>query len=304
MKRMALLALFCLGACGDDVAGNDGEALGPNAGFVAPAEVTQAFVNDRGVWTPAGVADWSCLGQPARNVTTDSPVQLTGQVEDFQSGSPVSMVTVELFTGIDDGDVIATEVSDLDGRYTVTIPEGTDRFGFKLSSEGSLDTFLLNQSIAPGEADPMLNIRLVSQATANALPAFINRARTLGRGVLAGAIRDCQGREVGNAVATVSSVSGAVDHLEGADTYYFSAGSPSLPVRHSAALSTNEDGLFMIIELPPELPGAAQVAYMQVWGFIDGQDPATDELTLLAELPTPVLPDTVVTASIEPLAAN
>ncbi|HTM19386.1 MAG TPA: hypothetical protein VL172_02725, partial [Kofleriaceae bacterium] len=76
----------------------------------------------------------------------------------------------------------------------------------------------------------------------------------------------------------------------------FSAGSQSLPVQHSLAPSTNRDGLFMVIELP-EFSGGV----LQLWGYVDGQDPAAEDPTLLAEIPAPIIPDVVVTFSIEPL---
>jgi hypothetical protein len=59
---------------------------------------------------------------------------------------------------------------------------------------------------------------------------------------------------------------------------------------------TNSDGLFIVIELPP-----TTTAYMQVWGFVDDADLADGEPTLLAELPSPVAADTIITASIEAL---
>ena len=39
----------------------------------------------------------------------------------------------------------------------------------------------------------------------------------------------------------------------------------------------------------------------EVWGFLPDQDPASDELTLIAELGTPVIGDTVISASMEAL---
>jgi hypothetical protein len=85
-------------------------------------------------------------------------------------------------------------------------------------------------------------------------------------------------------------------HLDGAQTYYFSALSTSLPVRHSQQLSTNVDGLFVVIELP-----ASSEAYLQVWGFLDQADMADGEMTLIGEIPSPVLADSVITGSMEAL---
>ena len=53
----------------------------------------------------------------------------------------------------------------------------------------------------------------------------------------------------------------------------------------------------MVIQLP-----ATQSAYVQMWGYkTDADAMAGGEMTLLAELPVPVLADTVITGSYEPL---
>ncbi len=59
---------------------------------------------------------------------------------------------------------------------------------------------------------------------------------------------------------------------------------------------TNTDGVFVTIELPP-----GQERYLQVWGFVDDADLADGEMTLLAEVPTPIIADAVVTVSLRPL---
>jgi hypothetical protein len=86
-------------------------------------------------------------------------------------------------------------------------------------------------------------------------------------------------------------------HLTGAATYYFSAASSSLPVRHSTAPHMNKDGLFVILGLPPQ----AAAAYVQIWGYEDDAALAADELTLLSELASPVEANAVITGSFEPV---
>ena len=55
----------------------------------------------------------------------------------------------------------------------------------------------------------------------------------------------------------------------------------------------------MVIEVPP-----TEGAYLQVWGFLEGQNPVTDELTLLSEVPVSVLADSWVSADMVPLRSN
>jgi hypothetical protein len=177
------------------------------------------------------------------------------------------------------------------------LPAGTTRYGFKFEAASYVKTYLLNQYLDPAMATQTRNMDAVSDATATALPAFIGVTRDPAKGVLAGAFRDCAGNEVSNAVATVSKVAGQPQHLDGADTYYFSAGGSSLPVRHNVAPVSNKDGLFVILNLPPQVAPA----FVQVWGFKDAADLADGQMTLLSELPSPVEANAVITGSFEPL---
>jgi hypothetical protein len=116
--------------------------------------------------------------------------------------------------------------------------------------------------------------------------------------VLAGAMRDCQGREVSNAVATVSSTSGTVATCRGPRRSTSRPLSSSLPVRHSQAPTMNKDGLFVVLGLPPQ----TAAAYIQVWGFPTAADLAMGAagLKLLSEMPSPVEANAVITGSFEP----
>lgn len=280
------------GGTGDDDPGVDAADL-PNAGFVPPTEVTKANEND----TEVGDADWSCLNTPSDDQATTVEITLTGVLNDFQTASTeIRDATVEVFQGIDIGNPVDEDgPTDVSGEYTLTLPTGGTRWGFKLSAPDYLDTFLLNQYFEPGTAAQSLNISGISSGLATALPAIIGIVRDPAEGVLAGAMRDCQDREVSYAVATVSATSGQPDHLEGAVTYYLDAGA-GLPVRHDQLNHTDENGLFAVFQLP-----VTQMAYIQVWGFVDAADLADGEMTLLAEIPSPVVADTVITGSIEPL---
>ena len=309
MKRIAFISSlgFLVIACGDDGGGNDidagadataavscpGSQGAANPGFICPTAVATAWTEDQGVFTEVGPADFSCLGTPSTDTATTVDVNLSGLVVDFQTNAPVADATVSLFPGVDSATVLATATSGADGSYAMTMPTGQVRVGYLIAAADYLDTFLLNQYFEPDTADQTRHISAVSVNTANLLPAIIGITRTPGLGVLAAAIRDCSGNTVSNVIATVSGTSGSHDHLDGGQSYYFSNG---LPTNLTVQQQTNNDGLFVVLELPP-----SETAYLQVWGFTSEQDPAIDALTLLGEIPAPIVGDTVVSASLEPL---
>jgi hypothetical protein len=141
-------------------------------------------------------------------------------------------------------------------------------------------------------------IQSVSNATAALLPALIGQTRTPGTGVVAGALRDCDGKEISGYIAAVSSTSGTNTPIAGAQAYYFSD-SVGLPQHHREAPYASKDGLFMIIQLPATLG----TGYVQMWGFPTDADLAMGKagLKLIAELQVPLIADTVITGSYEPL---
>jgi hypothetical protein len=284
-------------ACGGGDGGEQQDL--PNPGFAVPEITTAAFSqSDDGGWEEVGPADWSCLGTPSGDEPTTVPMDIVGVVRDFQTGDEVGDAAVSLFAGTDlAGTPIDAATSDVYGSYALELPAGHERVSFLSAADGYLPTYLVNQYFDPSGDARSVDLEPISLTLANALPAFIDRERTLGKGVLAGAIRDCAHHEVSGAIATVSSTSAVADHVDGAATYYFSAASTSLPERLSLQPYTNSDGLFMVIELSP----SSADLYLQVWGFTPDQDPGSDELTLLAEIGLPVLADSVISASMEAL---
>jgi hypothetical protein len=307
----ALIALgLVAGACGGDD-GDDGvppidapDGVLENPGFPVPTATTKANMKVGAAWTEIGDADWTCLNTPSADQPATQAIALSGRIEDFQTGNGVGPATVTAFPGIElggnAGTTTTSDVAATRGQYTMNLamlPSGTTRYGFKFEAPSYVKTYLLNQYLDPTMATQTRNMDAVSDATATALPAFIGVDRDVTKGVLAGAFRDCAGREVSNAVATVSSTSTTVDHLTGAQTYYFSAGSSSLPVRHNVSGVMNKDGLFVILDLPPQ----TAPAFVQVWGFVDAADLADGQMTLLSELASPVEANAVITGSFEPL---
>jgi hypothetical protein len=312
--RAYIFSIASLAACGSST--KPMPDAPKDIGFNKPMAALRANMSNADV----GAADLSCLGTASADQATTVAVSLATVVEDFQNktlnGAASDPVTVTVFKDVMITAPFDTQMSSSSmcpnnapcGNVTVTIPVGTKRFGFKMvdpaSSPAFLPTFLLNQTVAPDTATQTLDrIQTVSNSTATLLPALIGEQRTAGTGVLAGALRDCQKHEVSNFVATVSSTSGTATPIPGAETYYFQAG-VDLPVHHclpGKACTTNEanassaDGLFMAIQLPP-----SSSAFVQMWGYPTDAE-VGGEMTLISELPVPVIADNVITGSYEPL---
>jgi hypothetical protein len=297
----SVLALVLVAACGDDGGKTSVDAKVEDIGFNKPTGVLKANHEvSKNNWVEDGPADLSCLGTPSADLPTLVDVALTTKVDDFQSGNAVPGTSVTVFPNQDTTAPFGPAVvADGNAMLTVTIPMGTKRFGFKMTNASSLDTLLLNQTVEPAMATQTLgHIQSVSTATAQTLPALIGVSRTPGTGILAGAVRDCAKKEMSNYIATVSSTDATVTHLEGVDTYYFSA-SVGLPVRHSQQDFSSKNGLFMAIEMAP-----TPTAYVQVWGYKTQADLDADHLTLIAQLKTAVIADVVITGSYDPLRTN
>lgn len=304
---LGLAPLLALAACSDDAPPATVDApVGPtNPGFVLPTAVTKANQETGGAWMEIGDANWSCLNTASTDAASTQAISLSGQIRDFQNGTGVGPATITAFPGIELGGNAGTATSDsvaaTRGNFSnmnlAMLPSGTTRYGFKLEAAGSVKTYLLNQYLDPAAATQNRNMSIVSESTANALPALVGVTRDPAKGVLAGAMRDCDGNEVSNAVATVSSVAGSPTHLTGALSYYFNKDT-GLPARNSAVPVMSANGLFVVLELPPQ----TAPAFIQVWGFTSAADLAMGEagLKLLAELASPVEGNAVITGSIEP----
>ncbi|MEO6774726.1 MAG: hypothetical protein ABI467_17255 [Kofleriaceae bacterium] len=262
-----------------------------DVGFNLPTATLKANASDAEV---GDVDLTSCLADAPTTVAHT----LATTVKDFQNQTAVPQATVTGFPGIMTDAVFDTQMSDGNGLLTINIPAGTKRYGFKMTADGQFPTFLLNQYVkpdAPADTTEPSSIQSVSNSTAALLPALIGQTRTPGTGVVAGAVRDCQGHEISNFVVTVSSTSMTSTPIPGAQAFYFSL-SPELPVHHTQADSAAANGLFMAIQLP-----VTATAYVQAWGFPTAADLASGTMKLISELAVPVVGDTVVTGSFEPI---
>lgn len=290
-------------ACGGDDAATP-DAPTDESGFATPTVTLKANkeVGDND-WMELGPADLTCLNTASTDVATATAITLNSKVTDFQSGNAVPNAMVTAFPEQNYMAPFDTKTSDAStADISFTIPAGTKRYGFRMTSSTSLPTLLLNQIVNPNNVTNMVTtdpakIQSVSNATAALLPALIGQTRQPGTGVVAGALRDCMGREVSGFVATVSSTSGTATPIAGAQAYYF-ADDVGLPVHHRQGAYSSKDGLFLVIQLPATMP----TGYVQMWGFPTDADLAMGKagMKLIAELSVPLIADTVITGSYEP----
>jgi len=271
----------------------------PNLGFVKPTRSLKAN-NEQSpdTWVEIGPADLGCRGTPSADQATTVAVALSTTVRDLQSGNAVPGATVTVFPDQTFGSPFAGSpyTSGSSGALTVNVPAGTKRFGFRITGASALDTLILGAIANPSQPTQTVPaIESVSTATAATLPALIGVTRTPGTGLVLGVLHDCQGREVSNFIATVSTTSGTTTHAMGADTFYFSA-SVGLPVRRSQQAAGSADGRFMIIELAP-----TSTAFVQMWGYATDAALQADQLTLIAELAIPVIADAAITGGHDPI---
>jgi hypothetical protein len=294
----SMFVIACGGGGGD--APSDASSEAPDIGFKRPTAALRAHMAAAGGAVDLGPANLTCLNAASADLATTVAVAVTTEVRDFQSEDLVPNVQVTAFANQELDQPFATVAADAQGALQLDVPVGIRRFGYKMVDPTSLDTLLLNQRVDPNNpAQTVPAIRSVSKATAQTLPALIGIARTAGTGVLAGAIRDCADHDLSNFIATVAinqaTAPEDIVHAPGADSYYFSA-QVGLPVRHTQEAMGTENGLFMIVELEP-----AATAFVQVWGYLDDAALQADRLTKIAELKSPVIADTVITGSFEPL---
>ena len=295
-------------ACGGDDGATTPDAAVDESGFATPTVTLKANmeVGDDN-WMELGKAKLDCLNTASTDVATATAVTLNTRVTDFQTGNAVPNATVTAFPDQNTTAPFDTKTSDAStGDVSVSIPSGTKRYGFKMTSSSSMPTLLLNQYVNPDRVTNMVTtdpskIQAVSNATAALLPALIGQTRMPGTGVVAGALRDCEGHEISGFVATVSSTSGTATPIPGAQAYYFSD-SVGLPVHHREGPYSSKDGLFLVIQLPATSP----TGYVQMWGFPEEVDLAMGKagLKLIAELQVPLIADTVITGSYEPKRTN
>jgi hypothetical protein len=269
-----------------------------NSGFVAPNAVIAAWSSPTADTYQPEVVDLSCLGVPRNDPATTMTVTVTANLRDFQSGNVLPGATVTAFDGATFNTPFSSGTSDSNGTANLSIPPGKQRIGFSSVATSTMRTITLDRLLEPATANQTIDLVSISDATVATLPALVGLTRTPGTALVLGRAHDCQGHQLSNLIATVSSVPGMPVHAAGATTYYFDD-TVDLPVHHTAAPAMTRDGRFMIIEIQP-----ATLGYVQLWGFRDESERTAGTLTLVAELAVPLPADAVIVTEHEPHATQ
>lgn len=273
-KVLTLCSASLFVACGgsDD---DDPEALAP------PLAVDGATI------------DLDCLGTASDDVPYAK--SLTVDLTTYELGNAarpaIPGATVTAYSGTDFDTELDSGEADENGAIELNIPAGETRISYKLEADEHLPTFSLNNYYGDDLTD---SVPGASLTIANALPSFVQVTRTPGTGVLAGTAVDCQGRPLTNAFAVVSTTSGTKSPVAGSLVFYVN----TVPVTTLSA--TNKSGEFAVLQIP----ASATTVYIQTWGYLTQADADDDKLTLIGEVATPVLGDSVITAAIDVLRTN
>lgn len=259
------------------------------------------------------IADFSCVGT---STDCDLPLydgilcppaagfNVSGIVEDFQSKEvittaigPTAVATVTVYKTtadvLSDTPLAGPVQTGTDGKYTVTIPESVTRVIFKTVMDDAKDTYEFGQMVKPDQFD---NDRYsVSNATGDFINAWVGVAFDTSKGAVAGALRDCQGHEVANAIGKALDASGA-DVVPESQIFYFSDAA-GLPVKRSKRTYSDYDGRMLFLNVPPTTGGVT----IQAWV---NQDAVGEAEFLVSENLVPVMANAIVITDLDPLGAQ
>ena len=231
---------------------------------------------------------------------------VSGPVEDFQSkdniveaigSDAVATVTVYKTTAdvLSDTPLAGPVQTDTNGMYTVTIPDSVTRVIFKTTMADSKDTYEFGQLVAPDETD---NYRYsVSNATGDFINAWVGMAFDPTKGAVAGALRDCQQREIANAIGKALDAGGG-DVIPETQIFYFNDAA-GLPTKRSKRTWSDFDGRMLFLNVPPTTGGVT----IQAWVNQDGDSEGVAEL-LISENVVPVMANAIVITDLDPLGSQ
>lgn len=269
--------------------------------FPRPTAPMHANVKMNGTWVDVGLADWSCMGTPTSDQPSTGSIQLSGRVTDFQTTNGVPAASITAYAPSTSqlvGSGMSSSSGATRGTYSMTVgmlPSTSRRYTFIVAAQGYPGTYLLEQYIAPA-ATAMRELTAFSDPTMNSLAAVVGVPRNSANAMAIGDIVDCQGRAVSNAVVIASRTRQQVDLIGGARTFYWSAGTPSVPQRNDQQPFSSSDGRFLIIDVPPISAGFA----VQVLGFRTDAELQTNTIRLVSQVWSPAVGNAISMAPYEP----
>lgn len=270
--------------------GDGGGPIPANRGFATPTVRTEAWSLDGFAWTLEGNADWSCLGD-SENLPPLTAFTLTGNLT--SEGIPLDGAVVTARRGPTTIDMDTTAGG---GGFSLSLTAGDPFIDFLVAPPVGRPTLLPRVPIQV--ADPTIALLSTTQDEVDMAATLLGEDAAAGESAVMGGMLDCDNNVVSGVIVTVSSAMGSPTHAGDVQSGYFDDAVP--PVFRTVAQQglTAASGRFAMVNVEP-----SSMSFLQAWGFTPAQDPATDELTLLAELRLPVPADTTIQLGMRPLRA-
>jgi hypothetical protein len=275
MKRLVCLSLWLVG-CGDPPMMNLPDQ---------PQVFVQSNTQDPSTKKPANLA---CLGSKVDPAAPTAASALMVHVEDFEKKTSVVGATVEVYLSLAKVNARTPDATsaptDKDGNTMLMVPPGSYRVTFRtFGAAKTVETLEFNRAYNDGKRFS------VSEATKLTITAVLSLFPDETLGVVAGALRDCDGKDTGGVTLATGSSGGAFEAA--ANTFYFEdvAVGSTVPVR--ALKWTSGNGVFATLNVPPG------DATLTVSGVLTPGASAVKLGTGVA----PVRPNSITVVQLEPL---
>ena len=248
MRKHTFLAVALLAACGDKDTGSSGEGDDTGGGgsedrFAEYVYVTEAASGDFTGFEEGYQGSWL-----TQNVNSELQitVNMTGKVEDFETGDEVGEATVELWhnntpSGSPDQSVTSDGSGAVSGQWPICQP-----VAYRTSTDEALgDTKVTIQvnNVEYGKGDVDVQFNSVSSATYQVIPSLLGVSPDPSKGVVAGTAYDIGGDAFSGAQIIAVDASGNIP--EGIVVKYFVDEFPNRQQEWTSA-----DGLFVVINVP------------------------------------------------------
>jgi hypothetical protein len=211
-----------------------------------PVAFVQSNTQDPSTMMPANL---SCLGSFMDPNGPPATTAVNMTVKDFEKSTPVSGATVEAYASLADFHNMMPAATagptGVDGTLTIMMPPNVYRVIFRTTADPAttIETVEFNRVWS----DPTRNS--VSTATKGEIPGLVSVVPDDTKGVVAGDLRDCDGKRVGGALFDVSSSGGSFDAAS--LTFYFLDIDAMTTVPARSQKWTSGDGVFATLNVPP-----------------------------------------------------
>jgi hypothetical protein len=192
-------------------------------------------------------ANFSCLGKRVDPAAPTAPTTIQVVVQDFEKETPVEGATVEVYLSLAKVNArtpdAASAPTNKMGQAMLTVPPGSYRVIFRtFGAPKTIETLEFNRKFDDTRRYS------VSETTKETIQAVLSIFPDETLGVVAGALRDCDGIDTGAVVLETTSTGGSFDNKS--NTFYFDETTTGpVPVRGFKWAGSN--GVFASVNVPP-----------------------------------------------------